>query len=186
MTVELFDKSNQNYISEAAKLLAMCFPHCYADCADQEMSEILGDERVSVMAIENGHLVGLVGAIPQYGKTGWELHPLAVGEKHQGRDIGTALMQTIEKVVAALGGIMIYLGTDDEFGKTSLSGADLFEDTYAKIADIKNLNRHPYEFYQKAGYKIVGVIPDANGIGKPDILMAKRICAESTPQISER
>jgi hypothetical protein len=25
------------------------------------------------------------------------------------------------------------------------------------------------------GYTIVGVIPDANGLGKPDILMAKRI-----------
>lgn len=181
VTVKLFDKSNKKYISEAARLLAMGFPHCYENCADKEISEILGDERVSVMAIENGRLIGLVGAIPQYGKTGWELHPLVVEEKHQGRGIGTALMQAIEKEVAALGGITIYLGTDDEFGKTSLSDADLFEDTYAKIADIKNHKRHPYEFYQKAGYKIVGVIPDANGIGKPDILMAKRIGAEGKP-----
>ena len=29
--------------------------------------------------------------------------------------------------------------------------------------------------FQKMGYKIVGVFPDANGIGKPDIWMAKRI-----------
>jgi aminoglycoside 6'-N-acetyltransferase I len=34
---------------------------------------------------------------------------------------------------------------------------------------------HPYEFYQKLGYVIVGVIPDANGPGKPDILMAKSL-----------
>ena len=26
------------------------------------------------------------------------------------------------------------------------------------------------EFYQKAGYKIIGVIPDANGFGKSDML----------------
>jgi aminoglycoside 6'-N-acetyltransferase I len=183
MTVKVFDKSNQNEISEAARLLAVSFPHCYGNCADAEMSEILGDERVAVMAIENGHLVGFVGAIPQYGKTGWELHPLVVDEKHQGRGIGTALMQAIEKEVASLGGITIYLGTDDEFGKTSLSGTDLFEGTYAKIAEIKNHKRHPYEFYQKEGYIIVGVIPDANGVGKPDILMAKRIGAAGTPQI---
>jgi hypothetical protein len=42
-------------------------------------------------------------------------------------------------------------------------------------AKIKNLHRHPFEFYQKAGFSIVGVVPDANGPGKPDILMAKRL-----------
>jgi len=36
----------------------------------------------------------------------------------------------------------------------------------------------PFEFYQKCGFVIVGVVPDANGLGKPDILMAKRV-AES-------
>jgi aminoglycoside 6'-N-acetyltransferase I len=46
---------------------------------------------------------------------------------------------------------------------------------FDEIKSIKNLQRHSYEFYQKCGYTIVGVIPDANGIGKPDILMAKRI-----------
>lgn len=29
------------------------------------------------------------------------------------------------------------------------------------------------EFYQKMGFAIVGVMPDANGIGKPDIYIAK-------------
>jgi len=32
-----------------------------------------------------------------------------------------------------------------------------------------------YEFYQKLGFTIVGIIPDANGWGKPDILVAKRV-----------
>ena len=34
---------------------------------------------------------------------------------------------------------------------------------------------HPANFYLKLGYVIVGIIPDANGMGKPDILMAKRV-----------
>jgi aminoglycoside 6'-N-acetyltransferase I len=31
------------------------------------------------------------------------------------------------------------------------------------------------EFHQKLGYTVVGVVPDANGPGKPDISMAKRV-----------
>ncbi len=73
------------------------------------------------------------------------------------------------------GGITVYLGTDDEDNMTSLSNTDLYTNLSEKIVKIKNLKRHPYEFYQKQGYAIVGVIPDANGIGKPDILMAKRV-----------
>ena len=69
----------------------------------------------------------------------------------------------------------ITLGSDDEDGMTSLANIDLYEDLWEKIRDIKDLKHHPYEFYQKLGYIIIGVVPDANGIGKPDILMAKKI-----------
>ena len=69
----------------------------------------------------------------------------------------------------------MYLGSDDENHSTSLGCTDLYIDTYEKIMNIENFKNHPFEFYQKVGYKIVGVIPDANGIGKPDILMAKRV-----------
>ena len=58
---------------------------------------------------------------------------------------------------------------------TSLSEVDPYENLWEKIRDIRNLNNHPFEFYQKMGYIITGVVPDANGIGKPDILMAKRV-----------
>jgi aminoglycoside 6'-N-acetyltransferase I len=43
------------------------------------------------------------------------------------------------------------------------------------IRDIRNLGGHPYEFYQRVGFTIAGVLPDANGPGKPDIFLAKRI-----------
>ena len=175
MNIELFDKSNEKYIKEAANLLSACFPHAYSDCAIEEMADILDDTRVAVMAVEKGHLIGFAGGIPQYGVTGWELHPLVVNEAFRNKGIGSQLVYALEKEIAIHGGIIIYLGADDEFGKTTLFGTDLFHDTFKKIQSIKNLAHHPYEFYQKIGYKIIGVIPDANGRGKPDIWMAKRI-----------
>ena len=69
------------------------------------------------------------------------------------------------------GAITLYLGSDDENHATP----DLYQQTYQKIENIQNLKQHPYAFYQKHGYKITGVIPDANGLGKPDIWMAKRV-----------
>jgi aminoglycoside 6'-N-acetyltransferase I len=58
---------------------------------------------------------------------------------------------------------------------TSLANVDLYPDIFDHLKQIKNLKNHPFGFYQKQGYTIVGVIPDANGIGKPDIIMAKRL-----------
>ena len=42
------------------------------------------------------------------------------------------------------------------------------------------------EFYLRVGFHIVGVIPDANGFGKPDILMAKRIAAHPYDGLTNR
>jgi aminoglycoside 6'-N-acetyltransferase I len=84
-------------------------------------------------------------------------------------------VKDFEEQVRQKNGITILLGTDDENNMTSLSNVDLYENLFEKIAHIKNIKGHPYEFYQKFGYTIIGVIPDANGVGKPDILMAKRV-----------
>jgi aminoglycoside 6'-N-acetyltransferase I len=58
---------------------------------------------------------------------------------------------------------------------TSLANVDLYENLWEQIRNIRNLKGHPFEFYQKLGYIITGVMPDANGRGKPDIYMSKRV-----------
>lgn len=175
METQEFPKDNNQLIVEAAKLLEETFPHSYKGRGIESFNKLLGDDRIAIAALDNGRLVGFVGAIPQYGVTGWELHPLMVKKEEQRRGVGTLLVRKLETVVASRGGVTIYLGTDDEFDQTSLGNVDLYQDTYAKIENIINHDSHPYEFYVKMGYKIVGVIPDANGLGKPDIWMAKRV-----------
>ena len=105
----------------------------------------------------------------------WELHPLAVRPDYQRKGIGRALVTDLADRVRERGGHTIRVGTDDEDNMTTLGGMDLYPDVLEHLAKIRNLRGHPYEFYQKCGFVIVGVIPDANGPGKPDILMTKRV-----------
>ena len=124
----------------------------------------------------SGTLLGWVGGFHEYGRV-WQLHPRVVRPDAQGRGIGRALIAAFEAEVGRRGGLKIMLGSDDENDMTTLSGVDLYTDISGHIAGIRNLRRHPYEFYQKCGFTIVGVVPDANGIGKPDILLAKRVAS---------
>jgi aminoglycoside 6'-N-acetyltransferase I len=168
---------DEQWIQEASQLFVDLFPHAWPTKKDglEEMYECLEEERVNCAAIDEDHLIGFVGAIPQYEKNGWELHPLFVQKEYQGKGIGKILVNELEELVRANGGIMMYLGSDDEFGTTNLYGKDLYTDLYEQIQNIKNIGQHPYEFYQKQGYQIIGVVPDANGFGKPDIMLGKRL-----------
>jgi len=130
---------------------------------------------VRVCLDEDGTALGWIGGQSQYDGRVWELHPLVVDPPQQGRGVGRALCQDFERQVAARGGTTILLGTDDETDRTSLGGVDVYPEVWRHIAALRNVNRHPFTFYQKMGYAVVGVIPDANGFGKPDILMAKRV-----------
>ncbi len=143
--------------------------------AEEEVAEMLAPDRILRAALADGEVIGWIGGIPGYEGNVWELHPLLVAPEWQGQGVGAALVQDFEGLVRAKGGLTVQLGTDDVTDATSLSGIDLYADTWEKIRTIRNLNRHPFEFYQKQGYTITGVVPDANGRGRPDILMTKRI-----------
>ena len=91
------------------------------------------------------------------------------------KGVGRALIVDFEQQVRQRGAVTIYLGTDDEDLRTSLGGVNLYPDVLTKLSQFKGVSGHPFSFYQKLGYVVVGVIPDANGLGKPDILMSKRV-----------
>ena len=182
MNIISLHPDNDHLIQQAAQLLVDAFREHWPDAWPtlqeglREVHEMLESERICRIAIdENRNLLGIIGGIPGYDGLVWELHPLAVLPALQGGGIGRALVDDFEEQVRSKGGLTITLGSDDEDGMTSLSGVDLYENLWGKIRDIRNLKDHPFEFYQKLGYIITGVVPDANGVGKPDILMAKRV-----------
>ena len=172
---------HKDYIQQVAETLKAAFAEnwmgAWSTIEDgiEEVHEMMVEERINRAAIVNNRAIAWVGGIPQYDGHVWELHPLAVHPDFQGQGIGHALVEDFEQQVAQRSGITIMLGSDDENNMTSLAGIDLYEDLWEKIARIQNLKQHPYTFYEKLGFRIIGVVPDANGFGKPDILMAKRV-----------
>jgi len=179
--VDLVPES-ENAVHQAAELLVEAFkahwPNAWPDMhsALEEVRISFEPDRISRVAIDKaGTVLGWIGGILEYDGHAWELHPLVVRPDRQRQGIGRALVQDLEEQVRLRGGYTLYLGTDDEDGMTTLAGVDLYPDVWAHVARIRNLKGHPYEFYQKLGFVIVGVIPDANGPGKPDIMMAKRV-----------
>ena len=182
MKIITLTKENDVLVQQAAQLLMDAFREHWVDAWPslddglEEVHEMLEAERICRAAIdENNNLLGMIGGIPQYDGLVWELHPLAVQPSTQGRGIGKSLVEDLEEQVRRRGGLTITLGSDDEDNMTSLANVDLYENLWDKIRDVRNFKRHPYEFYQKLGYVITGIVPDANGIGKPDIILSKKV-----------
>ena len=182
MRIVDLDARNERAINEAAALLFDGFrehwPNAWPTPADalREVRETTVPDNINRVAIgDDESLMGWIGGISTYGGWVWELHPLVVKEDERRQGIGRALVADLEERVAERGGVTLWVGTDDEDGMTILSGADLYQGTFQKLQRIGNLKGHPYESYQKCGFVITGVVPDANGPGKPDILMAKRV-----------
>jgi aminoglycoside 6'-N-acetyltransferase I len=131
-------------------------------------------ERFGLAAIEDRRVVGWIGAIRTYDH-GWELHPLCVHPDSQRRDLGTALVRALESAARRENILTLYVGADDEIGATNVFGVDVLENVGSHIRSLEGKPPHPIGFYRKMGFVVVGLMPDVNGVGKPDILLAKRI-----------
>lgn len=167
---------------QAAHLLYVGFQGTGTDfaatraAAQAEVAAFREPERIARLALNSqGQVVGWIGGLLEGYPYGWELHPLVVDPAHQRQGIGRALVADLIAQVRQRGGTMIWLGTDDENGRTSLGGIDLYPDPLQHLARIQNIGDHPFEFYRKQGFVLAGVLPDANGFGKPDILMVRRV-----------
>ena len=127
-----------------------------------------------VVRDEAGELAGFIGGVRDYGHV-WELHPIVVSANRRRRGYGRVLVADLERHARAHGALTLQLGTSDESDRTNLFGRDLYPDIPGAIRDLTAAADHPLGFYLSLGFKVVGLTPDAEGPGKPSILMAKSL-----------
>jgi len=183
MTAQIVKVSVQDEAirEQMAEILTIAFrrrwPESWPDMASarREVEQILSDGFALAAQGGDGRVTGWVGGLPEYDGRVVELHPICVRPELQGRGIGRLLVAAFEAEARARGALTATLGSDDVDGSTTLSFVDLYDDLPARIAGIQDRKRHPFRFYEKLGYKITGVVPDANGPGKPDIFLSKRL-----------
>ena len=171
---------NETQLTQAAQMLSDELPLGWPELSDamQDMKELLNDESGAefVATIDDNEVIGWCGILPRYDGNVFELHPLVVRHDWQRKGIGTALVNEIANIARSKGGLTIWAGADDEKpgGETSFANVDLYDDLPKRIKEFTP-GTHQAAFYLKLGFKITGVMPDANGIGKPDIYLAKSL-----------
>jgi aminoglycoside 6'-N-acetyltransferase I len=123
--------------------------------------------------MEQGEAAGWIGLIK--GKRVWEIHPIAIAIQSQYCGLGHLLVEDVARIAKSAGALTLFAGTSDEVGTTNLFGVDLYVDPGQAIVNIKATGRNPFEFWENAGFTVVGLMPDAEGVGKPAIQLARRL-----------
>lgn len=142
------------------------------------VSEWFGQRRAHVTAYDDGSLVGYATAAPMDGFDIWRMDWMAVAPEYRGRGLGVAVLRRLEQHAHSEGArtFLTSVGDDGAMASTSLWGKNLFEpDVLHHLGQLQELRPYALGFYRHAGYSVVGVLPDANGPGMPEILLARSL-----------
>lgn len=180
----------------AATLLVQEFRHFRSAWKTQNEAEREVADFLPPRAFSNGHrawaalsaedqtVLGWVGAVDHYSSV-WELHPLVVASEVQGQGIGGHLLDVMETAAAQAGINTVVVSSDDDYGGTSLFGQDLYPDVLGHLQALTIKTHHPVSFYQRHGYVVTGVVPDAAGQGNHDIQLSKWVGPPRGPVVSD-
>lgn len=182
MTVRIvpFGETTDAQRQQAAALLVSGFAHSPSGWSDAQSAQAEVDlfstepDRDAFAAVSGSAVMGWIGRI-QHSTSSWELHPLVVEPSRQRSGIGTLLVGALETAANEAGVCTVWLGADDDFGGTNLFGTDLYPNVLERLSQLSPVAGHPFTFYLDQGFSVVGVLPDVDGVGRHDILMAKRI-----------
>ena len=178
--IEDLTAADSAHIEEAAKLLHAAFSPVGAWTtmveARQEVLDSLAADRVSRVARStDGAVIGWIGAIREYEGLVWQLHPIVVHEAMRRHGVGRALITDLEAILTARGALTLWAGSDDLAGETSLGDVDLYSALPEAFGTVRSWGNHPLPFYRRLSFHVIGVMPDANGPGRPDIFLGKRL-----------
>ena len=175
-----FGEASEAQRQQAADLLVNGFAHSPSGWGDTQSAQAEVDQfstehdRDAFAALSGGSVVGWIGRI-QHSTNSWELHPLVVEPSRQRSGIGTLLIAALETAARDAGVCTVWLGADDDFGGTNLFDTDLYPNVLEQLSQLSPATGHPFTFYRDRGFSVVGILPDVDGVGRHDILMAKRI-----------
>lgn len=167
--------------SQSAALVELTFeaaaehwPAWLPTLADARAELAEAEPKHARVVLEADHPTGWVAIEHAWGRV-WELHPLIVARAHQRRGLGRRLVREAEQFARSQGALTMILGTSDSTRATSFANIDLYTDTASHIAAAHVVRPHPLAFWQRVGYTVVGVVPDAEGAGEPSIQLARRL-----------
>jgi aminoglycoside 6'-N-acetyltransferase I len=143
------------------------------EAAIEEVHESLERDGISRVLVDGNRVVAWIGAFRQFSGRVVEIHPLIVARANQGNGLSRQMVRHVEVWARKQGALTLLVGTSDETKATSLSGVDVYGDVGQAIANFHQLAPYPCGFWLRLGFRIVGVLPDAEGFGKPNIMMAK-------------
>jgi aminoglycoside 6'-N-acetyltransferase I len=142
-------------------------------CLQEVRDSFEPGKRSRVCLDENDCAVGWIGAIED--EDVWEIHPIAVAPNSQRNGLGYRLVEDICTMARESGAVAVCAGTSDEVNATSFSQVDLYNGVSDALKDFTVPPDHAINFWLRAGFSIVGVEPDGEGLGKPSIHFSKRI-----------
>ena len=142
--------------------------------AIDEVTESFEPGRLSrVLVNDADDVLGWIGAFED--EHAWEIHPIVVAPDQRRHGFGAMLVADILGLARDAGASVVWAGTSDETGATSLSSADLYRDPLGAMAGLTAEPDHPVHFWRAQGFTLVGVLPDNEGPGKPGLHFAKAL-----------
>ena len=176
---ESFDTSNQLMVERLAEITFAAFKENAPewlptlDLARQQITSAASLGRLGRVILAQDQIAGWVGIVK--GRRIWEIHPIAIAIDQQYQGLGHILVEDVARLAKTAGALTLFASTSDEVGTTNLFGQNIYADPASAIKGIRATGRNPFEFWQHAGFTVVGLMPDAEGIGKPAIHLARRL-----------